>query len=86
MSISEGFLDENSRCRECNQMPPDHDIACPYNAAFTREEDPESIRKTIMELELKLGDLECAEEPDFEAIGELLAKIESLRSYIKDTQ
>lgn len=72
------FMDEASRCHECGMFPPDHDPICPNNPALSQTLPADALKK----LEDELRVLEAASEPDFEAIAELLTKIESLRSYI----
>lgn len=59
-------------------FPPDHDIICPNNPAL-RQSDPATALK---ELVCKLNQLECSPTPDFEAIAEIAAKIESAKSYV----
>jgi hypothetical protein len=76
--VHSAFHDENARCQECGQMPPDHDPICPYNPALNVS-DPSTV---LIELEAKLHDLECSDTPDFEAIAELATKIESVRSHV----
>ena len=76
--IHNAFQDENARCRECGQMPPDHDQICPNNPALNAS-DPCTV---LAELEEKLSKLEASETPNFEAIAELAAKIESVRSHV----
>jgi hypothetical protein len=78
-AIADGFMDESTRCPECGMFPPDHDEICPHNPALNIS-DPASVLK---ELEAKLLKLETSESPDFEVIGELLAKIESVRSHVR---
>lgn len=78
-AISDGFLDENSRCPECGNFPPDHDPICPYNPALNTS-DPASVLK---DLEAKLEKLEGSPTPDFDAITELITKIESVRSHVR---
>lgn len=73
------FLDEKERCPECGQFPPDHDVICPYNPALNVA-DPSTV---LAELEARLKKLECAELPDFDAIAEVAAQIESVRSHIR---
>ena len=78
-NIADGFLDENVRCEECGQFPPDHEPICPNNPALSVS-DPATVLK---ELEEKLSKLENSTNPDFEVITELLSKIESVRSHIR---
>lgn len=77
-ACSQSFLDENARCHECGMFPPDHDIICPNNPAL-RQSDPVSAMKELVE---RLRQLECSCTPDFEAIADVAAKIESAKCYI----
>jgi hypothetical protein len=79
MSISEGFLNENERCKECGQFPPDHDPICPNNPALNVS-NPEDVLAELLE---KLAKAEEACEPDFARLTELLNRIESVRSHIR---
>ena len=74
------FHDENTRCIECGMFPPDHDQICPNNPALNTS-DPATV---LAELEARLSEMECLPNPDFEAIAELAAKIESVRSHIRE--
>lgn len=73
------FLDENVRCCECGMFPPDHDIICPNNPAL-RQSDPVSAMKELVE---RLRQLESSSNPDFEAIADVAAKIESAKCYLQ---
>jgi len=75
-------MDENSRCPECGMFPPDHDPVCPYNPALHAASPADVLR----ELEEKLRELECSDMPDFEAIADLLARIESVRSNVRNEE
>ncbi len=77
--IADGFMDENTRCEECGQFPPDHEPICPNNPALSAA-DPATV---LEELEAKLAKLENSSTPDFEVITDLLAKIESVRSHVR---
>ncbi len=77
--IAEGFMDENTRCEECGQFPPDHDPICPNNPALSVA-NPADVLK---DLESRLSKLENSTTPDFEVIADLLAKIESVRSHVR---
>jgi len=59
-------------------FPPDHDIICPNNPAL-RQSDPVTALKDLV---CKLHQLECSTTPDFDAIAEIAAKIESAKSYL----
>ena len=78
-NIAEGFIDENTRCEECGQFPPDHEPICPNNPALNAS-DPATVLK---DLEAKLAELENSTTPDFEVITDLLSKIESVRSHVR---
>ncbi len=78
-NVADGFIDENTRCEECGQFPPDHEPICPNNPALSVA-DPATVLK---DLEAKLAKLENSSTPDFEIIAELLAKIESVRSHVR---
>lgn len=76
--IHESFMDETQRCPECGMFPPDHDPVCPHNPML-RAVTPADV---LMELQEKLKNLECSDEPDFEAIADLLNRIESVKSNV----
>ncbi len=81
-NIADGFMDENSRCEECGQFPPDHEPICPNNPDLNVS-DPATVLK---DLEARLSKLENSTTPDFEVIAELLAKIESVRSHVRPSR
>lgn len=78
-NIHNSFVDEDSRCPECGMFPPDHDPICPNNPALHSISPADALR----ELEEKLRKLESSEMPDFEAIADILARIESVRSNVR---
>lgn len=61
-------------------FPPDHDQICPNNPEL-QSISPEDALK---ELQQKLAELESSPEPDFEAIGDVLAQIESVKTHCRD--
>jgi len=77
--IHNSFIDEGSRCPECGMFPPDHDAICPNNPALHAVTPADVLR----ELEETLRELECSDMPDFEAIADVLARIESVRSNVR---
>jgi hypothetical protein len=77
--IHNSFIDEGSRCTECGMFPPDHDPVCPNNPSLYQVTPEDALR----ELEEKLRELEGSDMPDFEAITDILARIESVKSNVK---
>ena len=81
-NIHGSFMDENARCPECGMFPPDHDPVCPHNPALHAITPADALR----ELEEKLKELECSDMPDFDAITDLLARIESVKSNVRSAE
>ena len=77
--IHNSFIDEGSRCPECGMFPPEHDDICPNNPALHAVTPADALK----ELEEKLMELEGSEMPDFEAIADVLARIESVKSNVR---
>jgi len=80
--IHNSFIDENQRCPECGMFPPDHDPICPNNPALHSITPADALR----ELEEKLRELESSDMPDFEAITDILARIESVKSNVRSDE
>jgi hypothetical protein len=78
-AVSMDFLNENERCPECGQFPPDHDVICPHNPELNVA-DPAAV---LADLEAKLKELECSDCPDFNAIAEIVSQIESVKSHVR---
>ena len=76
--VHESFMSEEHRCPECGMFPPDHDIICPNNPSLTAVSPADALTA----LEAKLAELEASPEPDFQAIGDLLAQIESVKTNV----
>ena len=81
-NIHDSFMDENARCLECGMFPPDHDPVCPNNPALHAVSPADALR----DLEEKLRELEGSDMPDFEAIADLLARIESVKSNVRNEE
>jgi len=77
--IHSSFKDESSRCPECGMFPPDHDAVCPNNPELHQITPADALK----ELEEQLRELECSDMPDFEAIADVLARIESVKSNMR---